>query len=511
FLMTSYVWYLNEELDGTVHLDYRADRGVGFGPDFNYHLGRWGSGTLDAYYMDDQKPGSGIPSNRGQVHFSYLAEPVTNLTVRSVVRYESDPRLLRDFFEGEYRSNPQQPTFLEVNKTWENVSLDGMVNGRVNDFNETVERLPEVKLTAFPQQVFSTPLYYESESSAGFYRRLFADTNGPVIPGYDATRLDTFQQLTLPITLFGWLNLTPHAGGRYTYYGDTSGIGQTNSSQSRFVFNTGAELSFKASRVWSLMRNKLFDLDGVRHIIEPSVNYLYTPNVNARPSQVPQFDTEEPSLVLLPIDYPDFNSIDSIDSENVIRYGLRNRLQTKRLGRVTDFLDWQLYLDWRLQPQHGEKTFSDMYSDLTLHPRSWLALESRIRVDMDSGELRMAFHTITFQPNDHWSWTLGHYYLRNDFGTLPTDYGQGNNLVTSEVFYRATENWSYAVIHRFDIQSGIMEEQQYGVYRDFRSWVGAIVLRVQKSQGRAEDVTAAVTFSLKASAHQNPIDQPEIF
>jgi LPS-assembly protein len=512
FILTSYVWYLNDELDGTMHVDYRAERGVGLGPDLNFHLGRWGNGSLNMYYLNDQAPGSGIQTDRGRLHFSYLAEPFTNLTVRSVVRYESDQKLLRDFFESEYRSNPQQPTFLEVNKTWENFSLDTMVNGRVNDFFETVDRLPEVKLTGFRQQVFSLPVYYDSESSLGFYRHMFADTNGPVMPYYEAVRGDTFHQLTVPIGLFGWLNLTPRVGARYTYYGDDSGPGESHTAQSRFVFNTGAELTFKASHVWSLMRNHLFDLDGIRHIVEPSANYVFVPTPNVGPSEIPQFDSELPSLVLLPIEYPDYNAIDSVDSQNVIRWGLRNRLQTKRLGRVVDFLDWQLFTDWRINPKHGQKTFSDLYSDLTWRPRSWLTLESRVRVDINSGDLTMAFHTLMFQPNDHWSWTLGHYYLHDDFSSpLQTALGQGNNLFTSALFYRPTENWSYGAIHRFEITTGRLEEQQYAVYRDFRSWVGALIFRVRDSQGGSDDFTIAFTFSLKAMANSSPINHPEIF
>jgi hypothetical protein len=44
-----------------------------------------------------------------------------------------------------------------------------------------------VKLTGFRQQVFNTPIYYESESSAGYYRMYFADTNG-VFPGTELFR-----------------------------------------------------------------------------------------------------------------------------------------------------------------------------------------------------------------------------------------------------------------------------------------------------------------------------------
>ena len=103
------------------------------------------------------------------------------------------------------------------------------------------------------------------------------------------------------------------------------------------------------------------------------MNYVYVPSPNVHPTQLPQFDYELPSLRLLPIEFPEYNSIDSIDSQNVLRFGLRNQLQTKREGRVEDFLDWQLYTDWRLNPRPDQATFADLYSDVSLAPRSWIA------------------------------------------------------------------------------------------------------------------------------------------
>ena len=61
-----------------------------------------------------------------------------------------------------------------------------------------------MKLTGWRQQVFDTPVYYESESSAGYYRRMLAQTNslfaGTNGPNYDyaTARADTFQQLLVP-------------------------------------------------------------------------------------------------------------------------------------------------------------------------------------------------------------------------------------------------------------------------------------------------------------------------
>src|SRR5205807_1421159 len=56
FLLTSYTWFLDEEFDGALRLDYRQRRGVGLGPDLNYHLGRWGEGSLRYYYAHDEAP-----------------------------------------------------------------------------------------------------------------------------------------------------------------------------------------------------------------------------------------------------------------------------------------------------------------------------------------------------------------------------------------------------------------------------------------------------------------------
>ncbi len=505
YLLGRYTWYWSDELDGVVHLDYRERRGVGVGPDFNAHLGRWGEATLKYYFLNDQQPGTNelaglsIPDDRQRVYFSYHATPFTNLDVKALVRYESDSRLTADFFEGEYRQNPQPNTFVEVNKLWQNFSLDAYVQPRLNSFLETVERLPEVKLTGFRQQLGALPLFYESESSAGYYRRLFADTNGPPIGlDYAASRADTYHQLLLPQTFFGWLSVAPRVGGRLSYYSRATGPGGTNDDAYRGVFNTGAEVSFKASRTWPGMTNGLFALDGLRHIIEPSVNYVWVPAPHPGPSELPQFDSELPSLKLLPIEYPDYNAIDSVDSQNTLRFGLRNKLQTKREGQIEDVLKWEIYTDWRLRPRAGQTSFADVYSDLTFKPRSWITLESQLRYDINGGNWRMAFHNLTLQPNDRWSWGLGHWYLRDDLSSSPGSLGVGNNLFTSTFFYRVNGNWGLRARHVFEARTGRMQEQSYSLYRDLRSWTAALSFRVLDNSTGSKDYTVAATFSLKA-------------
>jgi LPS-assembly protein len=507
FLLGRYNFFLSDELDGTARLDYRERRGVGLGPDLNYHFGPWGDGTLRYYYMYDQDPGAsgGDPNmkkDRQRVDFSYQANPATNLNVKAVVRYQSDTNIVREFFGGEYRENTQPSTYFEVNRFWQNFSLDTYVQPQVNYFLDTIERLPDVRLTGQRQQLWETPVYYESESSAGYYRHEFGTTNGMSAgQRYEAARADTYQKLLVPHTFFGWLNVTPRVGGRYTYYSTATGPGATTDDVSRWVFDTGAEASAKASRLWPEAQNNFFQVDGLRHIIEPSLNYAYIPNPNVYgTNQVPQFDYQFPSLRLLPITMPGYNSIDSIEGENVLRFGLHNKLQTKREGQVVNLVDWNVYSDWYLRPNANQTTYSDVYSDLVAKPRSWLTLESLTRYNIQAGSFRMSLTTVTIHPNNIWSWTVGQFYLRDDMSGSPTALGIGNNLFVSTMLFRLNENWGFRGYHMFEARTGTMQEQAYAIYRDLRSWTAALTLRMRNGvNGSPKDFTVAFTFSLKAS------------
>jgi lipopolysaccharide assembly outer membrane protein LptD (OstA) len=497
YLLGSFNWVASTNLEGVVHFDYREKRGGGVGPDLRYDLGKLGRGELQTYFLHDEAPGKDlagrpVEDDRYRLGFAHSAVLGRNLTAKAALRQQSDPLVLRDFLEREYRQDVQPKSFLELDQVWPNFSLNLLVQPQMNDFFQTVERLPEIKFSGFRQQLGVSPFFYESESSLGYFRFRSAEKRGA---NYAALRADTFHQLLLPQTFFGWLNLTPRVGGRFTYYGESDGLGANWDEEDRTAFNTGVEVSAKAWRVWRGARSKLLDVTELRHIIEPSVNYVYVPTPSRAPRQLPQFDAELRSLRLLPIDFPDYNSVDSIDSQNTLRFGLRNKLQTKRAEGIDNLLNWGLYTDWRLKPRPDQSTFADLYSDLDLKPRSWLTINSETRLSLNEGQMRMANHTATFTPNETWSWKIGHRYLREDpaFGLE-----SGNNLVLSSFYYRFNENWAIRFTHHFEARDGTMEEQYYTLYRDLRSWTAALTLRFRSNRQGPDDFTVALTFSLKA-------------
>ena len=498
FLLSTYQYQALTNLTADLHFDYRSKRGVGLGPDFTYDLGRFGKGKTETYYLSDDIPGldslgTPISNNRFRFQVNHRVTIRTNITAKLSFNKLSDNNINRDFFEAEYRRNTQPRSYLEIEQLGPNFSLALLAQPRVNDFYERIERLPEVKLSAFRQQVGNTPLYYESESSAGYLGHQFMNN---ISNDFFATRVDTWHQLVVPHTFFGWLNLVPRVGGRSTYYTQADGNGQMLREERRNVFNTGVEANFRASRTYGNVTNRFWSLNALRHIIQPSFNYVYVPTPSALPPELPQFDSEIPSLRWLPNEYPYYNSIDSIDAQNVVRLGLRNKLQTKRGpdGTIDDFVNWNVFTDLRIDPRADQTDFGDFNSELDLRPRDWLNLHSYMRYSIDESEFRLANHRLSIYPDDIWSLSLGHLYLRDEL-----DYwGTGNNVFYSSLYYRFNENWGARLNHQFEARDGTLEEQSYTLYRDFRSWTGAFSFRVRDERNAPQDFTAAVIFSLKA-------------
>jgi len=526
YLYSAYNWYGNGLLDGTIHADERERRGQAGGPDFALHLGEWGEAAFRYYYAHDQDPqADGIPAphlgeNRQRGQFFYEDYAVSNFSAKVVANYQSDPLVIRDFYINEYNKNVEPASFAEANKLWHNWVLDGTFQPRLVNFFETVERLPDLKLTGLRQELGDTPIYYESESSVGYFKRAFSETNVPVpytnysllpsglgysvfegtmggYPNYQAARADTFHQFILPHTFFGWLNVAPRIGGRATYYSDVEGTQIHTNEQGRGIFNTGVDVSVKASRVYPDVESDLLDVHKLRHIMEPELDYVYIPTAS---SHVPLFDYQAPSLALQPIDFPDYNSIDSIQRENVLRLMLRNKLQTKRRDGIEDLVNWALYTDWNLNPGTN-RAFTDLYSVMDLRPRSWITFNSTTVYDLPDKRWREAIERVFIQPSTALSLSASYYYLMNNDSELQAYPGQslpGHNLIDFSLYYRINENWGAHIAERFEAQNGTMQQQIYSIYRDLRSWTAALTLRVTQGPGQPTDFTAGVTFSLKA-------------
>jgi len=498
----------SEGFNSEFNLDYRTDRGFGFGPTIQYNSPEWGKGNLKLYRASDDDPlidsrGIAIKRERDLAQWSHRFKQ-GSLTATSVLSYESDEYMRRDFFEDQYRKNVQPNSYFELSKNWSNYSLSLLAQPRVNAFYEGIQRTPDIKLSGTRHQLGNSPFYYDTESSIGYFERRYdyASSNND----YGLLRADTLHQVYLPKTYGGWLNVTPRIGARITHYGESNGAGTTKTSSERYIAHAGLEISTKFSKMMPEIDNKLLGIsNGARHIIQPSINYAFIPKPNRVPDELDKFDYEITGPRLLPIDLPEYNAIDNIDSQNVLRMSLRNRLQTKRNKSLVDVIDWDVYTDWRLNPNNSENTFADVFSDAYLRPRDWLTLNSNLRYDIDNSLWRTYTHGFSLHPKSHeWSINAGQYHYLAQPSTSSAD---RTDVYYSGLGLRLNENWSFSTRQYYDSKAGQMSQHDYILYRDMRSWTFFIDLSFRKDTGRRRDDTSiSFNYSLKAFPRQPVLD-----
>ena len=223
-----------DNMIGKVHLDLRSKLGVavGFDTKFKYGKDDRSYGNFVSYYADDTNPDNGT-NGRYRVSFQHRLFITDDIYATADINLLSDSNFLETYYPYLFRVDPQPDTFVSVTKWDEFYTLNLIARWQINDFQDTTERLPELVFDFKQHRLFGLPVYYDGESSVGEYRRSFPTTPTPSpFPDYNALRFDTFHQISFPNQFFGWLNVTPRAGFRLTYYSDS---GTFLSSSGSFV------------------------------------------------------------------------------------------------------------------------------------------------------------------------------------------------------------------------------------------------------------------------------------
>lgn len=517
FVLNSYSTAITDDLRATYLFDYRRERGLAAGVDLRYKAGdpydpaRAGefqprvTGKIRAYFAEDTKvrgnptvdvvsstgstTGQTVDPNRYQVRVVQHVDLREDLYGKLKVNKLSDVNFLQDFFEKEYQRDPQPDNFFEFTKWSPNTTLSLMARAQVNDFDTTTERLPELRYDLKRQPIPESPLFYEGENSVAYLSREYSKFS-PEFPDYFATRVDTFHQILYPKQYFGWLTFTPRIGGRATFY-DRSPPTENGPPLVRAAATTGFEASFKATRTWKRVKDAKWEIDGLRHIVEPSVVYGFTMRPNHRPNELYQFDVDRSSYGinkdLVPITWPQYTGIDSIDRRNVVRPGIRQRLQTKRDGATWDLAELYLYQDYNIQKVEGEKTFSDLFAEFTAKPLRWLALGTNLRYDYDNLQFREIENNISVFSKKTWKVSLTHNYFRGQADQVGANFG-----------WQINEDWALRTQHRFETTTGNLYEQSYALDRDLHAWLVSLSFSQLRPLNQASDLRFWLTFTLKA-------------
>ncbi|MFN2542914.1 MAG: LPS-assembly protein LptD [Chthoniobacterales bacterium] len=525
-LLTAVSFPIRDNIKGRLRLDYRGRRGlaVGFEADTKYGKDEESWAKLKTYYLQDQNPllnqtnalRKDVPTGRYRVSLQDRTELTEDIYGIVNVTKLSDPFLMQDFYQSEFRIDPVPDNVIALARTSSFYTLTGIARFQANEFFDQTERLPEITLDIKRHALFGSPIFYEGESGFANLRREFpADS---AFESYGTTRFDSFHQLTYPNTYFGWLSVVPRVGFRGTYYGDSRDLGKTifpldtnpfvdpefllpNPTPAnpihfagdtfRTVFNAGTEVSFKISRSWENVQSRALGLDGLLHVIQPLTNFSYVAENGPNPAEILQLDRFQPSTQLRAIDFPQFTSIDSIDNWTVWRVGIHNRLETRRDDETITWFGLDTYLDVNLDNPYDRTPYSNLFNNLVFAPLPWARFTVGSQVPAFDKGFTEINTSVVVQPLSNLQISLGHRYLNENPSFADS------SLFVVGGYYRLNDNWGIGLQEIYEQATGILEQQRYELYRDLTNWVASFGAVIRDSNG-VKEYGVLFTLTLKA-------------
>jgi LPS-assembly protein len=524
-LLTEVMFPITDNIKGRLRLDYFGRRGpaIGFDPTIDYGKDENSQARIKTFFIKDQNPDinqTNIPRQEvSDTRYRLSLEDRTNFTddiygIANITKL-SDQYVMEDFYPGEFRVDPVPDNVVALTKTNPFFTITGIARFQANEFFTTTERLPEVVVDIKRHGLFGGPIFYEGET--GFANLQLQNPEGAGFENYGTTRFDTFHQLTYPNTYFGWLSIVPRVGYRGTYYGKTWDLASTNfvppsnplipdfilpppttanpvkfdGDTFRSVFNTGAEASFKISRTWENVQSRTWGLDGLMHVIQPFTDFSYVKEDGPNPTSILAFDRFEPSTQLRAIDFPQFTTIDSIDSWTVWRVGVRNRLETRRDDQTITWLELDTFLDVNFENPYDRTDYSNFFNNLRFTPLPWMSFAINSQVPAFAKGFTEVDTLANVQPLSNVQLSVGHRYLNNN------PFFQNSSLFVVGGYCRINDNWGVGVQEQYEATTGILEEQRYSIYRDLSAWVASFGGVIRDNSG-VNEYGVLFTVTLKA-------------
>ncbi len=433
-----------------------TSRGVMIGPSGRYHEAS-ADGSVDGYFRSgyiydtgnrkDDILGEPIPHDRSYVQWEHRQTVGDHFTLNGQFNYWSDSEIIRDFRSKDFNTDQQPDSFLEAAYTGDNYSVSAFARVNPNPFFQVGQRLPEIR---FDQMPTALPLGFSERFSAS---AAVLESKAVGAPGPDlrTDRFDAYYGLERPMTPTPWLTFTPVAGGRVTHYTDALG---GKDDYTRTIGEVGFDASLLASGTFDY-KNPLWEIDGLRHLLQPKLSYRYAPEAADGRAYIPPIDSRVFSTYLQPLSIGDSRNIDDLTALNTFRFSIDNTLQTRAAGYGSrNLASLNFAADYNLDHAAGQHPLSDIYTELALTPAPWLRWEVFQRFDPHTPSQQELNTGLTLTDTDWWSVRLDTHFLKNNYQEYLLEYRQKLNEV-----YDATALWRYdARNHRFN-------EQSYGVWQ----------------------------------------------
>lgn len=388
------------DIDATLALDLYADRGIGLGVDSAWNTDS-SSGSLLGYILPDDNGTDILARNteierdsetRSMLFFRHRQELGRGWTLLAEASQVSDEAFVPALFPDIAREARELTTRLYARKAVENAQFSAELKGSLNDFiipehqlqtpGLMVDKLPEFRYTSIGNDLlaanFPGLLSYTWEASYAQMRFTFSEADAASL-GFDTDRAaqnafgtdadqslgDLYRSLGLDESLVnrfdtrhelsaqlraGELLITPFAVGRLTVYDDAfTAFSPDEEDKARLWGGVGATIATSFHRTNTAVESELFDIHGLRHIVEPSVTIFHS-DTTIDGVDLPVYDDE----------------IESLLEGTSLNFRLANTWQTKRGGpgrwRSVDLLKANIEYVWHSDDTGRETPIGRYYA-----------------------------------------------------------------------------------------------------------------------------------------------------
>lgn len=339
-------WYLfdllgvprPEGVDASLRLDYYSERGPAIGVDGRYQQENFFGLTRNYYIYDEGEDNLGplrdnVPDtkNRGRTLWRHRHYLPNDWELTFELAYASDPGFLEEYEKSEWFEEKEQETLVYLKRARDTEAITWLANWRLLDFTTQTEHIPELGYRRVGDTWLDPIVLYHESSVGGIRyqpddRRFFDERRWNNDGETDVTlRLALRQEAELPIKLPG-LNIVPFAAGRAQYW-DSQPLDRHGLWRGFGLY--GVRGGGYLGRVYDDIHSELFDIDRIRHIIQPHFVAWWS-HSNITSDQITPFD----------------EGIETIDDFYGFGLGVRQVWQTKRGGpgrqRTVDVLTFNI-------------------------------------------------------------------------------------------------------------------------------------------------------------------------
>ncbi len=477
YALASKRYKIAKNIGGKVHIDYRHKRGWGYGNDIDYYNKIAGNGFVKVYLTRDKK----TPNDKTALPYENLSEDdryrvswrhrkvFGNTVISAEINKFSDRYFLKDLFKKEYNAEADPETYFNVTHTGRNYGIFLNIEKRVNNFVDTIEKLPEVRFNWFNREIGRTGIYYKQEDDVTVFNRKRAHSD----IDDDVVRFDSFHEISRPmkVNIFA---LKPYMNYRFDYYSKNK-FGEENLT--RHVIGGGVDFNTKFYRIFDVSTDFLgLNINRLRHILEPSIKYESVRMRSVLPGTLFQMD-----------------DIDAIDDKDTVTFGIDNRLQTKRIingvEKTVNIVSYNTYLVYDFKNETcGGSTFLNWTNEVVLRPYDWMSAKFKFIYDVPNDQFSSADLDLQLREKGKWHLYLQHKFLK-----------EGSKQLTVDAMYRLNDKWGIGGYVRTEFDEGtVNEEWEIRATRDLHCWYLDFGYNVRNSEIDSSNKELFFQLSLKA-------------